>query len=66
MEELDAIDFSESEDYVRRQVGEIKAGTFEFQDTWEISGKIYVPRYVWCLYAIVWGIRQYRGAKAAE
>jgi hypothetical protein len=33
--------------------------TFEFNDFWEHNLKSYTYRYLWCCYAIVWGIRQY-------
>ena len=36
----------------------------EFSDTWEINGTEYCYRYTYCLYAIVWAIRQYDEAKA--
>jgi hypothetical protein len=32
---------------------------FDFQDFWERSLKEYTFDYLWCLYAIVWGILQY-------
>lgn len=34
-----------------------------FQDFWEVDCKEYTFTYLWCLYAIVWGIRQYDAAK---
>jgi hypothetical protein len=30
---------------------------------WEIDGEHYCYRYIYCLYAIVWAIRQYDTAK---
>lgn len=38
--------------------------TFQLQDIWEISDDTYIYQYVWCLYAIVWGIQQYDKALA--
>lgn len=35
-----------------------------FQDTWECNFSAYTFRYVWCCYALVWGIRQYDAAKS--
>ncbi len=32
---------------------------FSFSDAWEISGEEYTGRFIWCLYAIVWGIQQF-------
>jgi len=33
--------------------------SLDFQDFWEVNLREYTFRYVWCLYAIVWGIQQY-------
>jgi len=33
---------------------------FTFQDFWEFDCKRYTFQYIWCLYAIVWGILKYR------
>jgi hypothetical protein len=32
---------------------------YEFSDTWEWDLKDYTYRYIWCLYALVWGIQKY-------
>lgn len=32
---------------------------FSFSDVWEISGEDYTYHYLWCCYAIAWGIQQY-------
>jgi hypothetical protein len=32
---------------------------FKFSDTWEWDLKDYTYRYIWCLYALVWGIEKY-------
>lgn len=37
--------------------------TFEFTDLWEHNFKRYSYRFVWCCYAIVWGIQEYDQAK---
>jgi hypothetical protein len=41
---------------------------FEFTDFWEVDTKEYTPRFLWCCYALAWGIEQYDTAKrlAAE
>ena len=41
---------------------------FEFTDFWEVDTKEYTPRFLWCCYALAWGIEQYDAAKrlAAE
>lgn len=36
---------------------------FEFYDTWEWDLKDYTYRYIWCLYALVWGIEKYDASK---
>lgn len=37
---------------------------FSFSDFWEVDLKEYTYRFIWCLYAIVWGIEQYDKFKA--
>ena len=44
---------------VRRAIAEFKHDDFELTDSWEISGNRYTLHFIWCLYAIVWGIDQY-------
>ena len=41
---------------------------FEFTDFCEVDTKEYTPRFLWCCYALAWGIEQYDAAKrlAAE
>ncbi len=41
---------------------------FEFTDFWEVDTKEYSPRFLWCCYALAWGIEQYDAAQrlAAE
>ena len=34
-----------------------------FNDFWEHDCTEYVPRFIWCLYAIVWGIQKYDESK---
>ncbi len=36
---------------------------FEFRDFWEHNCDDWTHGYIWCLYAIVWGIRQYEKEK---
>lgn len=36
---------------------------FEFTDFWEVDTKEYTPRFLWCCYALAWGIEQYDMAK---
>jgi hypothetical protein len=36
---------------------------FEFSDYWETDNTEYTFRFIWCCYALAWGIRQYDEAK---
>ena len=47
-------------------VREFEHDGFSLSDPWEISSETYTFHYLWCLYAIVWGIRQYDAAKQIE
>ncbi len=38
---------------------------FSFSDAWEIRGEVYSGRFLWCLYAIVWGIQRWDAATPA-
>lgn len=38
---------------------------FEFTDFWEVDTKEYTFRFLWCCYALAWGIEKYDAAKAA-
>jgi len=49
----------EEETTARRALAEFKHDGFSFSDPWEISGNGYTYHFLWCLYAIVWGIQQY-------
>jgi len=39
---------------------------FSFQDLWEIDFTEYTPRFIWCCYALAWGIKQYDDEKTAS
>jgi len=41
-------------------------GRNPFADSWEWRFQSYTFRYIWCLYAIVWAIRQYDAVKAGQ
>jgi hypothetical protein len=45
--------------FVNKEVG----GSFYFQDFWEHDFTEYTHRFVWCCYALAWGIEQYDNAK---
>lgn len=38
--------------------------TFDFTDFWEADVEEYSFRFMWCCYALAWGIKQYDDAKA--
>lgn len=40
--------------------------TFQFDDIWEYDFTDYTFRFVWCCYALAWGIQKYDEAKAGE
>lgn len=44
---------------LREDLNDFKHDGFSFSDTWEISGEDYTYHYLWCCYAIAWGIQQY-------
>lgn len=51
---------SESEDCALRAAMDFSyKGDFPFRDYWEMDCKVYTYRFLWDLYAIVWGIKQY-------
>lgn len=49
----------EDESTARRALADFEYVGFKFSDSWEINGKGYTYHFLWCLYAIVWGIQQY-------
>lgn len=58
-------EFEEDETICRRALDQFKHGDFEFSDTSEIDGTAYTHHFLWCLFAIVWGIQQYDAVKAS-
>jgi hypothetical protein len=55
------IDWSDDESYTRRQVEDFKTDDgFEFSETWEISARVPLGRYIWLCRAICWAIGKYR------
>lgn len=57
------IDLVDGEEEARRSVSnfarEIGDHNFEFQDSWEWDCREYTGRFLWCCYALVYGIQQY-------
>ena len=43
-----------------------KVGSFEFMDFFENNFTEYTCRYIWCCYALAWGIKQYDDFKDAQ
>ena len=41
-------------------------GNFHFQDFWETNVEEYSFRFMWCCYALAWGIKTYDEAKALQ
>ncbi len=60
-----AMEFSWYEDSADRFNWE-KSPDFTMQDFYEHTTREYTFHYVWCLYAIVWGIRRYDAHKDAQ
>jgi hypothetical protein len=56
-EVLSCADYSETEAY--RAAEEFEHNGFRFTDFWEVDLKEYSYRFVWCCYALAWGIQQY-------
>lgn len=46
-----------------RAASEFNHNGFRFDDLWDHDFKEYTYRFVWCCYALAWGIRQYDAAK---
>ena len=47
----------------RHSFGRYSDQSFEFNDFWENNVEEYTFRFLWCCYAIVWGIQRYDEAK---
>ncbi len=55
----------EDEDTVRMALDRFKHEGFTLSDVWEISGLEYTYCFLWCCYAIAWGIWEYDKMKKA-
>lgn len=62
----EVFDCEEDEGCLKRALAEFEHDGFEFTDSWEIDGKAWTYHFIWCLYAIVWGIQQYDAATAQK
>lgn len=56
----------DGEDAARRAVDDFKHGDFEFHDFCETDLQEFTGRYLWCCYAITWGIAQYDALKTEQ
>jgi hypothetical protein len=61
---LDRELYNESE--ARRLIGEFEHDGVYLDDAWEWSMREYDWQFLWCCWAIVWGISQYRSARGAR
>jgi hypothetical protein len=64
------ITFDEGEDHVYQQLRDFDASDLDEEDMFcgwqEANFKDYTFHYIWCCLALVWAIKQYDAAKAAE
>lgn len=56
---VDEVLWAENNHDAHTALRDFKHLDFEFVDTWEWDFTEYTTSYLWCLYAIVWGIRKY-------
>jgi hypothetical protein len=62
IEELKSMDFND-EHWIMHQINDFECDGFKLQDVWEIDMTVYSYHFVWCCYAIAWGIQQYDAKK---
>lgn len=53
-----------SEDDARQAANSFEHHGFRFHDLWERNCKEYSHRFIWCCFALAWGIRQYDAGKS--
>lgn len=61
--ELEVLCHADEEHEAWQAVMNFSHNGWRFQDFWEHKCTEYTYRYVWCCYALVWGIRQYDAVK---
>lgn len=59
---IDGCTDSSEEECVRAAM-DYEYSDFRFQDFWEVNNHEYAGRFIWCCYAIVWGIAKYDEVK---
>jgi len=62
VKELKSMDFDD-EHWVLGRISDFEHDGFKFQDVWEIDMTAYSYHFIWCCYAIAWGIQQYEAKK---
>ena len=62
----DIFHHADDERDVRSAMREFIRDGHEFVDTWEADFSSYTYRFIWCCRAIVWAIKQYDAAQAAQ
>jgi hypothetical protein len=63
--ELEVLRCADEEHEAWQAVMNFEHDGWHFQDFWEHDCTEYVYRYIWCCYALAWGIRQYDAARSA-
>jgi len=58
IKELKSMDFND-EHWIMHQINDFSFEGFTFQDVWEIDFTVYSYHFIWCCYAIAWGIQKY-------
>lgn len=64
--ESDVLNCSGDESDARQAANDFDSEGFQFSDFWEHRLNDYTFHYIWCIYAIAWGIQQYDLAKEAS
>lgn len=60
----DVLQHSDNEHRAAQAAYDFEHDGFSFQDFYEVDNTEYAFHFIWCAYAIAWGIRQYDVAKA--
>lgn len=56
---------SDDEHEAYSAANDFESDGFSFRDFWEVDNTDYTFHFIWCAYAIAWGIKQYDDVKAA-
>lgn len=64
--EDEILSYADDHEYAAREaVNDFDRHGFTFHDFWEVDLQEYTYRFIWCCYAIAWGIQQYDKTKSA-